>query len=74
MKINYTTDGLEDLTGYVYNYKNNIFTKDDEQYRFIIECSFCGKAFMGEINGTHQFCDRLCRGVYMFHHSFAYLL
>ena len=42
MKINYTEDGLEDLTGYMYNYKSNTFTKDGDEYKFIMACVFCG--------------------------------
>ena len=43
MKINYTEDGLEDLTGYMYNYKSNTFAKDGDEYKFIMACVFVGK-------------------------------
>lgn len=55
MKINYTEDGLEDLTGYMYNYKSNTFAKDGDEYKFIMACVFCGQAFMGELDGLISF-------------------
>lgn len=74
MKINYTEDGLEDLTGYMYNYKSNTFTKDGDEYKFIMACVFCGQAFMSELDGTYQFCDRNCRGAFIFYHSISHML
>ena len=71
MKINYTKDGLEDLTGYVYNYKNNLFTRDGNDFSFLLCCAYCKQSFMGEVEGTGTFCDRDCRGAYIFLHSFS---
>ena len=74
MKLNYTVDGLEDLTNYMYDYKSDLFVHNGEVYKFVPECSFCTHSFMGELSSSYLFCDRDCRGAYIFNHCSIYLL
>lgn len=60
MKINYTEDGLEDLEGYTYLYRRNVFRRKGLYYKFISKCVECGGSFLMRLSYPTKFCGSSC--------------
>ncbi len=53
-------NGFEDLSGYSYNYKRDVFRRKNLYYKFKIKCKVCGSAYFMRTTYPTRVCSAKC--------------
>ncbi len=60
MIIRYNKIGFEDLTGFSYIYKRDVFRKNNLYYKYVKACSECDNSFFMRLTYPTNFCSPKC--------------